>query len=187
MIEAASRATWEEHRTRQPHAFAENGWDFGLKRDHEFAFWSGEGNPVGESGNLFVADAGGEVVGFVLLSWHLRDDAPNASEGTIIDIWVHPDWREKGVGRNLVDFAKDMADAADWDNLKAQVWEGAPSAALFETAGFAPLHVTWRYGPDRPAALRKPRAEKKKSGDLDWKWPFAIVVIALLIVIATQG
>lgn len=186
-IEAASRRTWDEHRTRQPAAFPENGWDMLLKRDHEFAFWSGTGQPVGESGNLFVADSDGTVVGFVLLSWHLRADAPDASNGTIIDIWVHPEWRHKGVARNLVDFAKEMADGADWDNLKAQVWEGAPSAGLFEAAGFTPQHTTWRYGPDRPARLIKPRAKKKKSGDDGWKWSFILLVVGILIVLVIQA
>lgn len=158
-----------------------------LKRDHEFAFWSGEGKPIGESGNLFVAEAGAEVVGFILLSWHLRDDAPNAPDGTVIDIWVHPDWRNKGVGQNLVDFAKEMADRADWDNLTAQVWEGAPSTNLFQTAGFTPQHVTWRYGPDRPAALIKPRKPKDKTSDALWKWPVLIVIITLIAIIVSQA
>lgn len=187
VIEAASRATWDEHRARQPHAFPENGWDMLLKRDHENAFWSGKGMPIRESGNLFVADAEGVVVGFILLSWHLRDDAPNAANGTVVDIWVHPDWRKKGVGQNLVSLAKEMADHADWDNLTAQVWTGAPSEGLFEAAEFTPQHVRWRYGPDRQAAPIKPRATKEKSGDATWKWPVAIVVIALLIVIVSQA
>ncbi|UWQ94911.1 GNAT family N-acetyltransferase [Rhodobacteraceae bacterium M385] len=187
VIEAASRQTWEEHRSRQPHAFAENGWDMLLKRDHVNAFLSGEGKPVGESGNLFVADADGTIVGYVLLSWHLRGDAPNAPNGSIIDIWVDPEWRKKGVGQNLVSYAKEMADAADWDNLYAQVWTGAPSSDLFEAAGFSPAHVTWRYGPDRPAALIEPRTKKKKPTNEAWKWPVAIIVIGLLITIVTQA
>lgn len=186
-IEAASRQTWEDHRARQPHAFAENGWDMLLKRDHEFAFFSGEGKPIGESGNLFVADARGIIVGYVLLSWHLRDDAPNAPNGSVIDIWVDPEWRKKGVGQNLVSYAKDMADEAGWDNLYAQVWTGAPSSHLFGAAGFSPAHVTWRYGPDRPATLIKSPAKEDGMTNAAWKWPVAIVLIGLLITIVTQA
>lgn len=187
VIEAASRETWDAHRTRQPSAFPENGWDMLMKRDHEFAFWSGTAQPIGESGNLFVADAGGTVVGFILLSWHLREDAPNATDGAVIDIWVHPDWRKKGVARNLVDFAKEMADAADWDNLTASVWAGAPSSNLFEAAGFTPQRVVWRYGPDRPAALIKPRQKKDKIGDAAWKWAVFAVVIGIIVLILSQA
>lgn len=186
-IEAASRATWDDHQSRQPNGFPANGWDMLLRRDHEFAYRSGTGQPVGTSGNLFVADADGTVVGFILLSWHLRDDAPDAPNGTVIDIWVHSDWRNKGVGRNLVDFAKDIADRADWGNLRAQVWEGAPSVGLFGAAGFTPRNVTWRYGPDRAAHVIKPRATIAKDVDAAWKWPCAILVIAVFVVIVSHG
>lgn len=187
-IEAASRETWDAHRARQPYAFAENGWDMLLKRDHEFAFWSGTGQPVGESGNLFVADSNGRIVGFVLLSWHLRSDVPDASNGTIIDIWTHPDWRSKGVGANLVGFAKDMADGADWDNLNAQVWDGAPSQRLFEAAGFSPQNVTWRYGPDRPARPVKSRPKKPRDKDNAlWRWAVLTAILVVTILIVTQA
>lgn len=186
-IEAASRATWDEHRVRQPYAFPENGWDMLLRRDHEFPFLSGTRQPVDESGNLFVADADGTVAGFILLSWLLCADAPFAPNGTVIDIRTHPDWRNKGVGRNLVDFAKDMADRANWDNLTAQVWDDAASEGLFEAASFTPQNVTWRYRPDRPAQLIKPRVKKAENGDGPWKWTAAIVIIALILVIVSQS
>jgi GNAT superfamily N-acetyltransferase len=187
-IESASRETWAAHHARQPYAFPANGWDMTLKRDHEFAFWSGKGQPIGESGNLFVAESGAEIVGFVLLSWHLRIDAPDAPNGTIIDIWTHPDWRSKGVAGNLVSLAKDMADEADWDNLKAQVWDGAPSQQLFEAAGFAPQHVTWRYGPDRAAQPMKPRSAKPRvKEDRLWKWAVLGTILVVVALILTQA
>lgn len=187
-IESASRETWKAHRARQPFAFPENGWDMLLKRGHEFAFWSGTGQPIGTSGNLFVADADGQIVGFILLSWHLREDAPDAPNGTIFDIWTHPDWRGKGVGRNLVGFAKNMADEANWDNLTAQVWNGAPSQRLFESAGFTAQHTTWRYGPDRPAQDVKPRSAKPEDApDKVWKWAVLATIVAVLVLIVTQA
>ncbi|MEX3016209.1 GNAT family N-acetyltransferase [Gymnodinialimonas hymeniacidonis] len=178
-IEAASRETWDAHRARQPFAFAENGWDFGMARWHEIAFRGPTAEPLGESGNLFLADAGGQMVGFVLLSWHLRADVEDMPDGAILDIWVHPDWRHKGVGQNLVGFAKDMATEADWDSLTADVWTGAPSSGLFEAAGFAPQSTTWRFGPDRPARARVKREEAKaESEDRWWKWAVLLVIVA---------
>lgn len=183
-IEAASRATWDAHRARQPHAFAENGWDFGMARPHEIAFRGPNAEPLGESGNLFVADANGTVVGFILLSWHLRADVEDRPDGTIYDIWVHPDWRHKGVGQNLVNFAKEMAAEADWDNLTADVWTGAPSSTLFEAAGFAQEKITWRFGPDRPARPRVHREKAKATtGDQWWKWAVLAVVIGCFLAI----
>jgi ribosomal protein S18 acetylase RimI-like enzyme len=187
-VEVASRATWDAHRTRQPFAFAENGWDFGMARSHEIAFRGPKAEPLGESGNLFVADADGRVVGFVLLSWHLRDDVEDMGDGAILDIWVDPDWRHKGVAQNLVSFAKEMAEQADWDNLTADVWTGAPSAGLFEAAGFTQQNVTWRFGPDRPARDRVRREDTREApGDAWWKWAVFAVLIGLLVVIVASG
>ena len=186
-IEAASRQTWEDHRARQPNAFAENGWDYGLRRPYEMAFRDPKAQPLGESDNLFVADAGGRIVGFILLSWHARADVPKGRDGAIYDIWVHPDWRGKGVGQNLVQTAKDIATRKDWDNLTADVWTGAPSESLFEAAGFSQQRVTWRFGPDRPARLIEPRKERPaKGGDGWWKWAVLIVVLGLLAAVITQ-
>ena len=71
-IIAASETTWAEHRARQPYAFAENGWDMLMAREYVIAFRDPQGHTVGESGNLFVADADGRVLGYILLSWHVR-------------------------------------------------------------------------------------------------------------------
>ncbi len=187
-IEAASRQTWDEHRDRQPYAFAENGWDYGLKRAHEMAFRDPKAMPVGESGNLYVADAGGQVVGFVLLSWHARPDVSEGSDGSIFDIWVHPDWRGKGVGRNLVDIAREVSEQKDWDSLTADVWTGAPSAELFEIAGFTPMQVRWRIGPDRAARPIEPREKPTRNeGDSWWKWAVLIVLMGLLVAVVAGG
>lgn len=151
-----------------------------MKRDHEKAFGSAAGQPIGESSSLFVADANGGSAGFTLPSWHLREDTPIALNRTVIDIWVHVDWRNSSLSRKILEFAKGMADSADWDNPKAQVWTGAPSVGRFETAGFPPQHVTWRYGPDRPARSIPPREKNPAEIYSSWKWPVAIVFIAIV-------
>ncbi|MEJ6392203.1 GNAT family N-acetyltransferase [Gymnodinialimonas sp. 2305UL16-5] len=185
-IIAASEATWAEHRARQPHAFAENGWDVFLAREHVIAFRDPKGRPVEESGNLFVADGGGHVLGYILLSWHLRADASDYPDGTIIDIWVDPDWRGKGVGAALVDFAKARADEADWDNLTATVWQGAPSKKLFAEAGFTAQSTTYRHGPDRSARPVETQAAEGMS-NARWKWLILACLAAAFAAIAVSG
>ncbi len=180
----ASEATWEEHRQRQPDAFAENGWEMLVARGHIVAFIDKKGQRVAASENLFVADADGQVVGFILLSWHLRADAGAYHKGSINDIWVHPDWRGKGIAREMVDFAKERAEARGWDDLTAQVWHGAPSSGLFAEAGFAPWSTIWRYGPDQPARLLKARAKgTTPQEDSWWKWAVLATIIACFITI----
>jgi GNAT superfamily N-acetyltransferase len=55
-------------------------------------------------GALLVAVVGGEdgVVGVLAASWQHAVHVPGRY-GTIQDLWVHPDWRSKAIGRDLVD------------------------------------------------------------------------------------
>jgi branched-chain amino acid aminotransferase len=57
----------------------------------------------GGLGALLVADAGGEdgIVGVLAASWQHAIHVPGRY-GTIQDLWVHPDWRSRLVGRGLL-------------------------------------------------------------------------------------
>jgi len=67
----------------------------------------------GEKGALLVAEAGGEdgIVGVLAASWQHAIHVPGRY-GTIQDLWVHPDWRSRAVGRELVDAFCEIARAA---------------------------------------------------------------------------
>jgi GNAT superfamily N-acetyltransferase len=54
-------------------------------------------------GALLVAEAGGEdgIVGVLAASWQHAIHVPGRY-GTIQDLWVHPDWRSRLVGRGLL-------------------------------------------------------------------------------------
>ncbi len=55
-------------------------------------------------GALLVAVAGGEdgIVGVLAASWQHAIHVPGRY-GTIQDLWVHPDWRSRAVGHELVE------------------------------------------------------------------------------------
>ncbi len=55
-------------------------------------------------GALLVAEAGGEdgLVGVLAASWQHAIHVPGRY-GTIQDLWVHPDWRSRAVGHELVE------------------------------------------------------------------------------------
>jgi branched-chain amino acid aminotransferase len=55
-----------------------------------------------ETGTLLVAEAGGEVVGVLAASWVHAVHVPGRY-GVIQDLWVHPDFRSRAVGRELVE------------------------------------------------------------------------------------
>jgi ribosomal protein S18 acetylase RimI-like enzyme len=54
-------------------------------------------------GALLVADGGGEdgVVGVLAASWQHAVHVPGRY-GTIQDLWVHPEWRSRAIGHDLV-------------------------------------------------------------------------------------
>lgn len=186
IIDQATRATFDEHRVRQPYAFPEGLWDAVSETRYGQAFRTANGKVCDESDTLFVATSDGDLVGHILLSWNLRSDVLLAKSGAIDDIWVHPDWRRRGVARQLIEFVKGKADSENWDNLTATAWTGSPSTDLFEAAGFAPQSTTWRYGPDRPAP---PLAAGLSAGNVKanlWKWRLGVVVALILIAVLVQ-
>lgn len=60
------------------------------------------------SGALLVAEAGGEIVGVLAASWQHAMHVPGRY-GTIQDLWVHPAWRSKAIGRDLVEALVEQA------------------------------------------------------------------------------
>lgn len=55
-------------------------------------------------GALLVADGGGEdgIVGVLAASWQHAIHIPGRY-GTIQDLWVHPEWRGRAIGRELIE------------------------------------------------------------------------------------
>ncbi|HXR30975.1 MAG TPA: GNAT family N-acetyltransferase [Solirubrobacterales bacterium] len=63
-----------------------------------------------EMGALLVAEAGGEdgIVGVLAASWQHAIHVPGRY-GTIQDLWVHPEWRSRAIGAELVDAFCELA------------------------------------------------------------------------------
>lgn len=55
----------------------------------------------GEVGALLLAEAGGELVGLLAASWQHAIHVPGRY-GTIQDLWVHPEWRSRAIGEELI-------------------------------------------------------------------------------------
>ncbi len=64
----------------------------------------------GGLGALLVAEAGGEdgIVGVLAASWQHAIHVPGRY-GTIQDLWVHPDWRSKAIGHDLIEAFCELA------------------------------------------------------------------------------
>ncbi len=54
-----------------------------------------------DAGALLLAEDDGEVVGVLAASWQYAIHVPGRY-GTIQDLWVHPEWRSRSLGRELI-------------------------------------------------------------------------------------
>lgn len=54
------------------------------------------------TGALFVAEADDEIIGVLAASWQLAIHVPGRY-GTVQDLWVHPAWRSRAIGRDLLE------------------------------------------------------------------------------------
>ncbi len=54
-----------------------------------------------EVGTLLVAEAGGKIVGVLAASWVRAMHVPGRY-GVIQDLWVHPSWRSRTIGADLL-------------------------------------------------------------------------------------
>jgi GNAT superfamily N-acetyltransferase len=52
-------------------------------------------------GTLLVAEHEGEIVGILAASWQYAIHVPGRY-GTVQDLWVHPEWRSRALGRELI-------------------------------------------------------------------------------------
>lgn len=102
----------------------------------------------GDAGAVLVADAGDELVGICAASWQHAIHVPGPY-ALIQDLWVHPAWRSRAVGRALLDAL--MALAAEQGMARAEV--GIPrddfprlaaTRAFYERNGFATLGARLR-------------------------------------------
>jgi GNAT superfamily N-acetyltransferase len=86
------------------------------------------------AGALLVAEDEGRVIGVLAASWQYAIHVPGRY-GTIQDLWVHPEWRSKALGRELV--LALVRQAADAGVPRLEV--GLPQE------GFAGLGATERF------------------------------------------
>jgi len=66
---------------------------------------------------VFVAEDAGKPVGFIALYESYALYAEGAF-GTIAELYVRPQYRSKGVGKKLIDRARELAAAKEWTRLE---------------------------------------------------------------------
>jgi GNAT superfamily N-acetyltransferase len=86
------------------------------------------------AGALLVAEDEGAIVGVLAASWQYAIHVPGRY-GTIQDLWVHPEWRSRALGRELILALVREAGEAGVPRLEV----GLPQE------GFAQLSATERF------------------------------------------
>ena len=99
----------------------------------------------GDGGALFVAEADGEVVGFLTAEWFT--DAPvyvSVPEVHLLELYVRPEARIRGVARALLAATEAWAHDAGAKRLRMSVlWQNEASRRLVEQWGVEPLAVSF--------------------------------------------
>jgi GNAT superfamily N-acetyltransferase len=95
------------------------------------------------AGAVLLARAGDELVGVLAASWQLAIHVPGRY-ATIQDLWVHPSWRSRAIGAELLDALVELAR----ERGMARIEVGLPresfsaidaTAAFYRRNDFAPL------------------------------------------------
>jgi GNAT superfamily N-acetyltransferase len=95
-----------------------------------------------DAGAVLVAHADGELVGVLAASWQVAIHAPGAY-ALIQDLWVHPAWRGRAVGRGLLAALYELAERRDMARVEVGLPRESFSAfgateAFYLANGFAP-------------------------------------------------
>jgi len=108
---------------------------FGTKKDMQ---WLSEVRDLPRFTRLLLIDehgAAGEM-----LTW------ADGECGVIENLWVHPDWRGKGAGRYLMEFARAYWQERGIKTARMDVWSRLrPAVRLAYAAGFAPQDAVAEY------------------------------------------
>ncbi len=121
---------------------------------HRVADWLQEPSVV-----TSVARRNGKAIGFVMVGVSDERWRPGAPAGTdlaeVLALVVAPELRRKGLGARLLDWALELAQAADAIRIEANIAEGATASEKIVTrAGFRMMGVEEACYPDGRRALR---------------------------------
>lgn len=134
--------------TDSPDAF---GSTLAEERDADEARWRGWITGEGWAGDVatFIAEAPGPLLG--MATGYRPDDRPTT--GWLFAMWVRPERRGEGIGRQLVAAVEEWAAALDIDQLLLHVTDGNDGAVRFYAScgfvGTSDVPEPLREGSDR--------------------------------------
>lgn len=97
------------------------------------------------AGAVLVADAGDEIVGVLAASWQMAIHVPG-SYALIQDLWVHPDWRERAVGKGLLAALFELARARRFERVEV----GLPKESFARFTATEAFYLANDFKPNGP-------------------------------------
>jgi ribosomal protein S18 acetylase RimI-like enzyme len=98
---------------------------------------------AGPSSAGFLAEAGGQSVGYLLARLYPADAFRAATVAELESMAVRPEWRRRGVGRALARAFVAWAHQRQASHLRVTAYAGNQAAiAFYQRLGFAPHQVT---------------------------------------------
>ena len=159
VVRRARAGEWEALREIRLAALADSPDAFGStlaeERDADEGRWRGWITGEGWAGAVatFIADGPGPLLG--MATGYRPDDRPTT--GWLFAMWVRPERRGEGIGRQLVAAVEEWAAALDIDQLLLHVTDGNDGAVRFyASCGFVGTS-------DAPEPLRKGSALVAKT------------------------
>jgi branched-chain amino acid aminotransferase len=101
------------------------------------------------AGAVLVATARDGVVGVLAMSWQTAIHVPG-SYALIQDLWVHPRWRGKGVGRGLLDALLELAGNGSFQRVEV----GLPRESFAQFAATEAFYLGNGFTPNGPRMRR---------------------------------
>lgn len=101
------------------------------------------------AGAVLVAEADGELVGVLAASWQMAIHVPG-SYALIQDLWVRADWRDRAVGRSLVDALCELARERGFSRVEV----GLPRESFARFAATEAFYVGNDFAPNGPRMRR---------------------------------
>jgi RimJ/RimL family protein N-acetyltransferase len=134
-----------------PSAFAST-YESALNRSYES--WSEQADSTAEGSDraTFIAFSGGSPIGIAAL----YRDRQNMDAGEVLQVWVAPEYRSKGVGLDLMDAVFQWAGENGFRKIIATITKGNTRALRFyEKYGFNLADSASLDGPDDPILIKE--------------------------------
>ena len=142
-----------------PYAFSST-YESALRRSPES--WTGQADRSAQGSDraTFIAFSGDSPIGIAAL---YRDE-DRMDVGQVLQVWVAPEYRSKGVALGLMDAIFQWAKENGFRKIVATITKGNTRALRFyQKCGFRPVDCASLDGPDDPTMMKEIEVERRTT------------------------